>query len=172
MYRPALLAYLDLRVYDLLLRAGTPSAPAGRVVIVDVDERSLAEIGRWPWRRGQVALLLDKLRRLGAATIALDMMFPEPDPDPAGDAALAETLRAGRVVLGFEFTFDQRAAGGRECVPRASLGLAVHERGRAVHPVAGPSRASGAVCSLASLAGAAGISGFLNAAPDSDACPS
>ena len=49
--RPALVARADLAVYDRLLAASALRAPSGRVAVVEVDERSLAEAGRWPWPR-------------------------------------------------------------------------------------------------------------------------
>ncbi|HLL26244.1 MAG TPA: adenylate/guanylate cyclase domain-containing protein [Xanthobacteraceae bacterium] len=53
--------------------------PAAPVRIVDIDERSIAEIGQWPWPRTVLADLLQKLAAKGAAAIAFDVMFPEAD---------------------------------------------------------------------------------------------
>ena len=53
--------------------------PASRVVIVDVDDRSLSTIGQWPWRRDVVGRLITRLRDVGATAIALDIIFAEPD---------------------------------------------------------------------------------------------
>ena len=76
LYRPAFLTRLDSAVYDVLLRAAPVNPPGERVVIVDVDERSLAAIGQWPWRRTIVGDLLNRVRELGAATVALDKVVP------------------------------------------------------------------------------------------------
>ncbi|PYM53026.1 MAG: hypothetical protein DMD79_27225, partial [Candidatus Rokuibacteriota bacterium] len=51
--RPAALVQLDDRVYDALLRHARLRAPSGRVAMVDVDEQSLARLGRWPWPRSR-----------------------------------------------------------------------------------------------------------------------
>ena len=67
LWRPALLSRADLAVYDRLLAASSRGVPTGRVALVEVDERSLAEAGRWPWPRDRVAGLLDRIRALGAA---------------------------------------------------------------------------------------------------------
>lgn len=71
---------LDAYVYDLRLRLSMPDTLDAGVVIVDIDERSLAEVGRWPWRRDRLA---DMVRRLsddyGAAVIGFDVVFAEPD---------------------------------------------------------------------------------------------
>jgi adenylate cyclase len=172
--RPPGLARLDDAVYDTLLRSIDARAPSGRIVIVDVDERSLSAVGQWPWRRDVVGRLVSRLRDAGAAVVALDIIFAEPDRDsfsamPGGttpDGALAAALAEGKVVLGYAMTFDRDGAGPGTCVLHP-VGLPI------VHPrqeIGGVPlfRATGAVCSLAPLARAAGASGFLNAAPDAD----
>ena len=57
-------------------RAWSPDLP---VRIVDVDDASLARIGQWPWPRRRIAELTDKLAANGAASIAYDVLFAEPD---------------------------------------------------------------------------------------------
>jgi len=49
------------------------------VRIVDIDEESLKRLGQWPWPRDLMARLVDRLGELGAATVALDIIFAEPD---------------------------------------------------------------------------------------------
>ena len=102
-----------------------PYVDAG-VRVVDVDEESLTRIGQWPWPRTQVAELIQRLNERGAAVVAFDAMFPEPDrtsprrvaaqwPDGPGmreikdrvsrledhDEALAKELKRSNVVLAF-----------------------------------------------------------------------
>jgi adenylate cyclase len=50
---------LDDIIYDARLRATMPRTVDERIVIVDIDEKSLADIGRWPWSRNQLASLVD-----------------------------------------------------------------------------------------------------------------
>ena len=170
MYRPSLMASTEHQVYDSLLRSIPTRPPAGRIVIVDVDERSLSAVGQWPWRRDIVADLIGRLRDLGASTVALDIMFAETDrlsgKGDSTDAALADTLRAGRVVLGYGFTFDDTRQKSSACVQHP-IGLAIVRRGDegADSPFF---HATGAICNLPLLTQAAGASGFLNAAPDPD----
>jgi hypothetical protein len=78
-YRPPFLANLESSVYDTLLRAAQVHPPDSRIVIVDVDERSLSAIGQWPWRRDVIGALIARLRDLGASTVALDIIFAESD---------------------------------------------------------------------------------------------
>ena len=172
-YRPGFVAQLDYAAYDVLLRSIPVRPPDGRVAIVDVDDLSLSRIGQWPWRRDRIAELISRLREQGAAVIALDVVFAEPDrsdPDSSqpspGDETLASALLGGRVALGYALTFSGTEGGRRDCLLHP---LAVP----IVQPDGGGSdlplfHAEGAVCSLPALARAAGRSGFLNAIPDSD----
>jgi CHASE2 domain-containing sensor protein len=169
-YRPASLVDLERSVYDTLVRATRLQPPDGRIVIVDVDERSLSAVGQWPWRRDIVGNLIDRLREMGARTVALDMIFAESDryetPGFSSDAALATALQAGGVIVGYALTFDSAGKGLNACVQHP-LGLAIIRRGD--EDAEGPFfRATGAICSLPALTNAAGKSGFLNAAPDPD----
>jgi len=76
-------------------------APRDDVVVVAIDERSLAEHGRWPWPRRLQAELVERIAAARPRAIGLVLLFTEPDPhDPAGDARLAAAVaRSGRVVL-------------------------------------------------------------------------
>jgi adenylate cyclase len=168
--RPRALTALEYSAYDAAVRATPVRPPVSGVVIVDVDERSLSAVGQWPWRRDLMAMLVERLRGLGASMVALDMVFAEPDRYTGdgvdADARLAETLRAGGVVLGYALTFDGPPAPTSGCVQHP-LGLAMIRRGddRGHDPLF---RATGAICSLPLLTQAAAASGFLNAAPDPD----
>jgi HD-GYP domain-containing protein (c-di-GMP phosphodiesterase class II) len=169
LYRPSALVNLEYSVNDTLVRAATTDPPNGRILIVDIDDRSLSTVGQWPWRRDVVGDLVAKLRDLGAATVALDIVFAESDRyepvSAATDAKLAETLRTGRVVLGYALTFDDASDVSSPCV-RHPLGIALVQRGDDTSlPFF---RATGAVCNLPVLANAANAAGFLNAAPDPD----
>ena len=71
---------LDDIIYDARLRATMPRTLDERIVIVDIDEKSLAEIGRWPWGRNKMAGLVDELRtRQKVAMIGFDVVFAEAD---------------------------------------------------------------------------------------------
>jgi adenylate cyclase len=88
---------LDYLAYDLRLKATLNDAPVDpRVVIVDIDEKSLREEGHWPWPRNRVAQLVDKLFAGGAAVVAFDMVFAEAERNSA-ETVLAR-LRARGVA--------------------------------------------------------------------------
>ncbi len=94
------LVNLDNLVYDYSLQT-LQRPPSEDVVIVAIDNRSLAELGRWPWSRAQHARLIDRLTAAGTQAVALDLILAEPDRvDPAGDERLARALQKnGHVVL-------------------------------------------------------------------------
>ena len=71
---------LDDIIYDARLRATMPQTIDERIVIVDIDEKSLAEFGRWPWSRNKLAKLVDELfERQKAALLGFDLVFAEED---------------------------------------------------------------------------------------------
>jgi adenylate cyclase len=71
---------LDDVIYDARLRATMPKTLDDRIVIVDLDEKSLAEVGRWPWGRNRMAELVDELfDRQKALVLGFDIVFAEPD---------------------------------------------------------------------------------------------
>ncbi|HKX43713.1 MAG TPA: CHASE2 domain-containing protein [Burkholderiaceae bacterium] len=91
------LGRIDALIADRLLGWSRRSVPPD-IVIVGIDDASLAAIGRWPWPRAVHARLLDALADAGPRAVGLDLMFSESDPQ--GDAALAAAMRRnGRVVL-------------------------------------------------------------------------
>ena len=49
------------------------------ILILDIDDESLAKLGQWPWPRTVVARVVRRLTELGAATVAFDIVFSEPD---------------------------------------------------------------------------------------------
>jgi signal transduction histidine kinase/CheY-like chemotaxis protein len=170
MVPPPLLIRLNDGAADVVRRALPTRPPDPRVVIVDVDEASLASLGQWPWRRDRLGALVERLRELGARVIALDLVFSE--PDRAGevyaspDAAFAAALRGGRVVVGYALTFGRKDTRGTDCRLHPLPMTVVEPAGAAGH--APMFEADGAVCSLPTIAEAAAASGFLNATPDSD----
>lgn len=90
----------DLTVYDLFSGLLQRPAPAD-ILIVAVDEHSLAVEGRWPWPRRLHARLIDILSRGGAEVIGLDILFAETSTDSrVDDLLLSEAIRkSGRVIL-------------------------------------------------------------------------
>ena len=91
---------IDQTGYDAAMSMATHEIDDD-ITIVAIDDPSLAEIGRWPWRRSVHAALLERLAEAGAKVVALDIILNEPNPDdPAADRVLARAIRdSGNVVL-------------------------------------------------------------------------
>lgn len=193
LYKPTYLHFLDYKFYDILLWSSHTDTTPKTSVIVDLDDRSLAEFGQWPWPRYRIALLLSRLKELGAASIALDMIFADPDRTSLdtiqkdvhrdlkininmsqvpkefmdNDKILAREISRGPFVPGYKFLFDDEGPAYENCI---------------LHPinviVANPSkipledqflfRGRNPVCNLKILNEAASSTGFINIAFDFD----
>ncbi len=182
---PDLLDRLSLIAFDLYQRA-LPRTPGNSPIrIVDIDDKSLAKIGQWPWPRTVVAQLVDRVAKAGAAVIAFDIDFAEPDrtspklllpliaqegvdpadaekllstlPDP--DQRLAAAMRQVPVVTGFILT-DQ----GGTRAPAAKAGFAF----AGDDPLGHVEKFSRVVANLPVLEAAAAGDGYLNQLPEWD----
>jgi CHASE2 domain-containing sensor protein len=86
---------LDATLYDLGMRVWA-RAPRDDVVVVAIDDDSLAQIGRWPWRRAVGALLLERIQAQSPRVIGIDVLFVE---SADGDEGLAVAAAAGPAPL-------------------------------------------------------------------------
>lgn len=82
---PALLVDVEGSLQDARFKLRGPQEPTGLVQLVTIDEKSINVIGRWPWSRDIMALLIDEINALGATTIGLDITFSEPQKSPVED---------------------------------------------------------------------------------------
>ena len=76
---PTFVEVVELIAMDTMFRLRGPIKPGPEVAIAVIDEKSLDEIGRWPWPRSKIARLVDVLSRDQAKVIAFDIGFFEPD---------------------------------------------------------------------------------------------
>src|SRR3954466_15078298 len=120
---PAAIEEFRVRTFDTFQVIEPRVKTARPVRIVNIDEKSLAKFGQWPWPRTRIADLVTNLTRLGAVAIGFDIMFAEPDrlnpaaaaqtlrgldeetraklrALPSNDDILADAMRGSRVVLG------------------------------------------------------------------------
>jgi adenylate cyclase len=91
------LTQLELWAYDARVRVFLPRTHDPRIVIVDIDERSLSAEGHWPWDRDKLALMLHQLfARYRVRVVGFDVAFSETGANsglPVLDAAAAGELR-------------------------------------------------------------------------------
>ena len=186
-YRYESVVRLDQRIYDqrLLWFDAHQHKNDDRVVIVDIDEDSLKQYGRWPWHRDVVGRLAGELlQRQQVAVLGFDVLFAEPDtkedeahaPASERDLRLAEQLRGGSVVLGFWFSSAHNAR-QTGALPKAlpitlpvagvGAGASTGESAGAV-PVSGLPQIAGYTASLPQLVQAVPAGGFINALTDLD----
>lgn len=165
----------ELQTVDMRFRVRGPRATSGRVVIVEIDDESLRDAGplRWPWPRDLLAKLIERTDAAGARAIGLDIILPEPDPQPGTDAALARTSRAaGNVYHALASSASRRPgdpstrmpghlerfalAGARKLPPdRLNLTASLRQSGGVLGPVA-------------PLAATCRSAGFVDLAPSED----
>jgi len=99
-YQVPFITQLDNIIYDARLALTMPAGPLGngpkvdnRIVILDIDEKSLGEIGRWPWSRNVMADLVHKLfDKYGISVLGFDVIWAERDTSSGIDTldALAQ----------------------------------------------------------------------------------
>jgi len=73
------LSLLELKTLDLRFLSRGKIATTGEVSLVTIDEKSLDELGRWPWPRVRIAQLLDALVKYDAQVVGFDIVWAEPD---------------------------------------------------------------------------------------------
>ena len=98
----------EAKTYDLRfteLRGALPPDPD--IAIIAIDDKSIAELGRFPWTRIEYARLLDKLTDAGAKAVLFDAFFPEHESKKADQAFAAAAKRAGNVILARSIEFDK-----------------------------------------------------------------
>ena len=87
---------LDAFLYDARLLATLPGTKSDKIIIIDIDEESLAEIGRWPWSRDKVADLVTKsFDEYGLGILGFDVIFAE--PDSSSGLPVLDALAQGRL---------------------------------------------------------------------------
>jgi adenylate cyclase len=115
----AFITQLDNIVYDARLKLTMPAGPFGkgpkvdnRIIILDIDERSLGEIGRWPWSRNVMADLINKLfDKYGIQVLGFDVVWAERDTSSGIDTLDSLAQRDLKEIPSFQQAY--RAQRGR-----------------------------------------------------------
>jgi adenylate cyclase len=104
-FRLDVLQRLDDTIYDARLNATAPRTLDDRIVIIDIDEKSLGEIGRWPWGRNRLAQMMDELfDQQKIALLGFDVVFAEVD----GSSGLAQLNALAQNELKNQAGFTER----------------------------------------------------------------
>jgi adenylate cyclase len=80
------LRFMELKALDLRMVSRGVIPAGGETIIVAIDEKSLSELGRWPWPRTTIAKLVDALKGYGAKAVGFDIVFAEPDANSSLNA--------------------------------------------------------------------------------------
>jgi adenylate cyclase len=190
-YVRLLIVRLDNLAYDMQLRTKLfthKTRASYDVIIIDVDDKSLLQEGRWPWPRGVIGKLLDRLQEEGVVVVAMDMMFPEKEidvttiisdelqkrnlqtpalsalldtiaPDLNNDSLLAASFQGKDSVLGMTFLPHDEITG---LLPPPALRLTSAELG--ISLITG----LGYISNIPQLQTAAKNAGFINVYADPD----
>ena len=144
---------LESLTLDARFRLRPVEPRSSQVVIVDIDDESIAEIGRWPWSRALFVQLLDGLAAAGAKVVVLDLLFTEPQPSPlatqrrAIEAAMAPLLE--KLDTEERRQFDMALSDlARTSDPDAALAEAIGKVGAVIVPFAVDLSPSGAASKL------------------------
>ncbi|NOY66185.1 MAG: adenylate/guanylate cyclase domain-containing protein [Gammaproteobacteria bacterium] len=191
---PELGQQLERIGYDQKLRWGNQYKPKERdprIVIVDIDEKSLKVEGRWPWSREKIAKIIESVFDDDAAVVGLDVMFPEKERNPVeqiitkmsvsndsipapfkdkllslqtlldNDQLLANVLSRHKVVMGY--TFSDRTGTATGLLPQAAVITQGEKKAVAVIDEMRTYSAN-----LSVLQKSAGYAGFFAVVPDVD----
>ncbi|MCW8894737.1 adenylate/guanylate cyclase domain-containing protein [Sulfurimonas sp.] len=122
LYLPNHFQSLDNRVRDFYFKYRGPEKASDDIIIVDIDEKSIKELGQWPWERDKFAQILTNLTNSGVGIIGLDIVFAEADKTspskfakdwgitsthmPDYDMILSQAIADTPTILGYIFDFD------------------------------------------------------------------
>lgn len=151
---------IDRLLQDQITKWRASDTPETRVVIVDIDEDSLSQVGPWPWPRSVLIDLVEKLvGDYAAKSVALDLVLPQTGP-VAGADRLLPLAEHGPVVFSQVFDYVPRAPALR--VGTVASGQRVNENTSAAAVVA----ATGYIGNYAQLASSARCVGNIGLIPD------
>lgn len=105
---PSPLEMLENKLIDYRFKLRGSIIPPDKVVIAAIDEKSIERLGRWPWSRDKLALLLNRLTENGSELVVFDIILSESE---SNDPALGKAIKdAGNVILPVVFEFDRETA--------------------------------------------------------------
>ncbi|MFM2186191.1 MAG: hypothetical protein RIR43_763 [Pseudomonadota bacterium] len=116
--QPAWVSGLQERSTDGAWRLISQKEDERRLVLVDIDERSLREVGPWPWPRATQAQLMDRLASSGASQQVFDVVFTDNRPD---DKALIRAISEHQPVLAQVFALPGQGDQTRSGAPGGAL---------------------------------------------------
>ncbi len=177
LWTPEKLERFNNNFIDLFFNIRGEKEASKDIIIIDIDEQSLQELGHWPWRRDKIARVIDNLTALGVGVIGYDMVFAEPEHNSPRkilrdfnisiqnavdyDEIFAKSIASSPSILGMVFNFEHNFSNGTP-----NLGAMFLERDRV-----GDGNllyAKGVTSNIELFRDSAYSSGSFNMFPDSD----
>jgi len=175
LFLPSHFQSLDNRVRDFYFKFRGSEKASDNIVIIDIDEKSLKELGQWPWERDKVAQILTNLTNKKAGIIGLDIVFAEADKTspkkfakewglnsdklPDYDYILSKTVASTPTILGYIFDFDIESKNDAPHIP--AIFIQKHKGKQEFLPIA-----KGVLTNIDIIQNAGYSSGYMNNIPD------
>lgn len=169
---------MNKKFTDMFFHLRGEIEPSKDIVIVDIDEKSLSQLGQWPWSRDKVATILTNLTKAEVGIIGLDIVFAEADRSSPKkvlskfgfvhkdaedyDAILADVLANTPTIMGYIFDFEESMKKG-DTPNIATIIVEKNSQNRDFLP-----KAKGVISNISILQSSSYSSGFFNTVPDSD----
>jgi adenylate cyclase len=143
LFTPQTFFSLDNKLRDFMFHIRGELPKSDKVLIVDIDNKSLKEVGQWPWSRDVIAKLIANLSDAKAGIIGLDMVFAEEDTSsphllkekypnitqtlPNYDKKLAEVFATAPVVGGYIFADEHTVEDSTPLIPAVFVEKGLHQ---------------------------------------------
>ena len=159
--------HLDNRLKDSRFIWRGAVKPSDRVVVVAIDDKSIAELGRWPWSRDKMAELVRNLAGYGVKVTALDIVFAEPEKATSDSVFSSSLSSSGNVVMGYFFRDEKQQvdSAALEQLSEAKVKLLKIDSGVTSVPL---NEYTSLTANISQLGRSALDFGFFNQLPDSD----
>ena len=169
----------EYKIKDLMFKARGELKGNENIIIIDIDEKSLKELGQWPWSRDKVARLLQNLAEYGVGIVGLDVVFAEPDNSspkkvfqkmglksdniPDYDDILGQTIAQTPTIIGYVFALQDDGV-FPEGNPKSSAMIVEQNKPETSYLIK-PHRA---ILNIPQMQKNAYSNGYFNTVPDSD----
>ena len=176
-YIPNKFQTLDNRIRDFYFLIRGSEKVDNNIVIIDIDEKSIKELGQWPWERNKIAKILQNLTLHKAGIIGLDIIFAEQDktspklfakqfganPEEAEDYdyTLAKVVAKTPTILGYLFDFESNNSNNAPQIP--AIFVEKYKQKKEFIPIA-----KGVLPNLSIIQNRSYSSGYMNNIPDED----
>ncbi len=174
LFLPEYFQSLDSRVRDFYFKVRGTQSVDERIIIIDIDEKSIKELGQWPWERDKFAHILYNLKEKGVGIIGLDIIFSEADKTsptqlakkfsineknlPDYDLILSQAISQTPTIVGSIFDFDNKNLNEGPQIPAIFI---QKNKTKEYLP-----QAKGVLTNIALIQEKAYSSGFMNNIPD------